>query len=98
MSKDGTTTSLATAALLLSGLSLGGCGTSTAGSSLMDARAEAGALPKTSDYLPVEDLPPKGEKPAMTADERSKLQKELVTARDRQTSAVKAREGGPSGS
>jgi hypothetical protein len=61
--------------------------------SLMDARAEAGALPKTSDYLPVEDLPPKREKPAMTADERSKLQKELITARDRQTSAVKARGG-----
>jgi hypothetical protein len=91
MSKDGRATSLATAALLLSGLSLGGCATSTAGSSLMDARAEAGALPKTSDYLPVEDLPPKREKPAMTADERSKLQKELIAARDRQTSAVKAR-------
>jgi hypothetical protein len=92
MSKDGRTTSLATAALL-SGLWLGGCATSTAGSSLMDARAEAGALPKTGDYLPVEDLPPKREKPAMTADERSKLQKELIAARDRQTSAVKARGG-----
>jgi hypothetical protein len=93
MSKDGRTASLATAALLLSGLSLGECATSTAGSSLMDARAEAGARPKTSDYLPVEDLPPKRAKPAMTADERSKLQKELITARDRQTSAVKARGG-----
>jgi len=59
----------------------------------MDARAEATALPKTSVYPPVEDLPPKREKPAMTTDERSKLQKELITARDRQTSAVKAREG-----
>jgi hypothetical protein len=93
MSKDGRTTSLTTAALLLSGLSLGGCATSTAGSSLMDARAEAGALSKTSDYLPVHDLPPGREKPAMTADERSKLQKELITARDRQTPAVKARAG-----
>ena len=82
MSKDGRTTSLATAALLLSGLSLGGCATSTAGSSLMDARAQATAL---------EDPPPKREKPAMTADERSKLQKELITARDRQAS--KARGG-----
>ena len=35
--------------------------------------------------------PPKREKPAMTADERSKLQKELITARDRQAS--KARGG-----
>jgi hypothetical protein len=91
MSKDGTTSWLATAALLLSGLSLGGCATSTAGSALMDARAEATALPKTGVYLPVEDLPPKREKPAMTADERSKLQKELIAARDRQTSGVKAR-------
>src|SRR5229473_343003 len=93
MSKNGRTTSLATTALLLSGLSLGGCATSIAGSSPMDARAEATALPKTSVYPPVEDLPPKREKPAMTTDERSKLQKELITARDRQTSAVKAREG-----
>jgi hypothetical protein len=93
MSKDGRTTSLATAALLLSSLSLGGCATSTAGSSLMDARAQAAALPKTNAYLPVEDLPPKHEKPAMTTDERSKLQKELIAARDRQTSSVKARGG-----
>jgi len=28
-------------------------------------------------------LPPKREKPAMTADERLKLQKELIAARDR---------------
>ena len=75
---------LAAAALLLSSLSLGGCGTSTAGSSLMDARAEVAAPPKTSVYLPVEDLPPKREKPAMTLDERLKLQKELIAARDRQ--------------
>jgi hypothetical protein len=52
----------------------------------MDARAEATAVPKTSVYLLVEDLPPKREKPAMTADERSKLQKELIAARDRQAS------------
>jgi hypothetical protein len=93
MSKDGRTTSLAMAALLLSGISLGGCATSTTGSAPMDARAEATALPKASVYLPVEDLPPKREKPAMTADERSKLQKELIAARDRQTSGVKVRAG-----
>jgi hypothetical protein len=87
MSKDGrTTSSLVTAALLLWSLSLGGCATSTAGSSLMDARAE-----KTSVYPPIDDLPPQREKPAMTADERSKLQKELIAARDRQAS--KARGG-----
>ena len=46
----------AASALLLSSLSLGGCATSTAGSSLMDARAEAPAPPKPTVYLPVEDL------------------------------------------
>src|SRR5208282_5975977 len=75
-------TALAAGALL--SLSLGGCATSTASSSLMDARAEAPAPPKISVYLPVEDLPPKREMPAMTPDERLKLQKELIAARDRQ--------------
>jgi hypothetical protein len=81
----------AAAALLLSSLSLGGCATSTAGSSLMDARAEAPEPPKTNAYLPVEDLPPQREKPAMTPDERLKLQKELIAARDRQAAGGKAR-------
>jgi hypothetical protein len=80
----------AAAALLLSSFSLGGCATSTE-SSLMDARAEAPAPPKTSVYLPVQDLPPKREKPAMTPDERLKLQKELIAARDRQAPGGKAR-------
>jgi hypothetical protein len=87
---DRQTAALAAAGLLLS-LCLGGCATSTTGSSLMDARAEAPALPKTSAYLPVEVLPPAREKPAMTSDERSKLQKELIAARDRQETAGKAR-------
>ena len=81
------TAALAAAALLLSSLSLGGCATSTTGSSLMDARAEAPAAPKTSAYLPVEVMPPAREKPAMTADERLKLQKELIAARNRQEGA-----------
>jgi hypothetical protein len=91
--KHGRTTSLATAALLLSGLSLGGCATSTAGSSLMDARAEAPAIPKASVYLSLEDRAPKRAVPAMTADERSKIAKELIAARDRQAPAGKARGG-----
>jgi hypothetical protein len=82
-------TALAAGALVLSSLSLGGCATSTAGSSLMDARAEA--APHTSAYPLVGDLPPKREKPAMTTDERLKLQKELIAARDRQAPAGKAR-------
>jgi hypothetical protein len=83
-------TALAAGSLLLLSLSLGGCATSTAGSSPMDARAEAPVPPKTNVYLPVEDLPPPREKAAMTPDERLKLQKELIAARDRQAAAAKA--------
>ena len=84
-------TALAAGALLLSSLSLGGCATSTAGSSLMDAQAEAPAPPKPGAYPPLEDLPPKRDMPAMTTDERLKLIKELIAARERQAAAVKAR-------
>jgi hypothetical protein len=76
-------TVFAAGALLLSSLALCGCATSTTGSSLMDARAEAPTSPPSA-YLPVEDLPPKRAAPALTADERLKLQKELIAARDRQ--------------
>jgi hypothetical protein len=87
------TAALAAGALLLLSLSLGGCATSTTGSSLMDARAEAPAPPKASAYLPVEVLPPARAKPAMTPGERQKLQKELTAARDRQEGTGKARGG-----
>lgn len=78
---------LAAGALLLLSLSLGGCGTSTP----MDARAEVPGPPKPPAYLPVEDVPPRPEKPAMTADEQSKLKKDLTAARDRQASKGKAK-------
>jgi hypothetical protein len=85
-------TALAAGALLVSSLSLGGCATSTGGSSLMNARAETPT--PTSEYLPVHDLPPKREMPTMTPDERSKLKQELNAARERQEAASKA-QGGP---
>jgi hypothetical protein len=76
---------LVVAALLL--LSpLGECSTATAGSSLMDARAQA-APPKANIY----DPPPKRENPAVTVDERLKMQKELNAARDHQAVTGKAR-------
>jgi hypothetical protein len=80
-------------ALLLLTLSLGGCATSTAGSSLMDARAEAPPPRKSSGYLPVEDLPLSRE--LMKADEQTKLKKELTAARDRQAATAKAEGGTP---
>jgi hypothetical protein len=57
----------------------------------MDARAESSVRASPAGYLPVEDLPPNRDEPAMTADERSKLTKELTTARDRQEAALKAK-------
>jgi hypothetical protein len=83
-------TPLAAGAALLLSLALGGCATSGTGSSLMDARAEAPLPPKTSTYLPVEDLPPPRKSPVMTPDERSKLKSDLLAARDRQLATAKA--------
>ena len=60
--------------MLLSIVSLGPLG----------ARAEEPGRPKTTGYPAVEDVPPRPEKPAMTADELSKLKKELNAARDHQ--------------
>lgn len=48
------------------------------------SQAEETARPKTTGYPAVGDVPPRPDKPAMTADEQSKLKKELSTARDRQ--------------
>jgi hypothetical protein len=88
---------LAVGVPLLLSLSLGGCATSTAGSSLMDARAEAPASAPSQPniYLPVGDLPPDRDMPVMTSDERAKLQKELIAARDRQAVVVKAQGATP---
>jgi len=74
-------TALAAGTLLLLSLSLGGC--ATAGSSLMDARAEAPAPPKTGSYLPVEDLPTPREQLAMTTDERVEASRLGTTDEDR---------------
>ena len=85
----------AAAALLLAALALGGCSTSIAdiplGTASSDTRAkDAGA------YLPVNELPPARDEAAMEPAERAKIQKELVAARDRQASAVAAKDQGQS--
>ena len=82
---------VAAGASLLLSLSLGGCATSTAGSSGMDARAQAGEPSETLRYLPVDDRPPPREGPVLTPDERAKILNELIAARDRQ--GAKAKEG-----
>jgi hypothetical protein len=83
MPNGGKFTVLAASAILLSFISL----------APLDARAEEPGRPKTTGYPAVEDVPPRPEKPAMTADELLKLKKELNAARDRQTPAGKARGG-----
>jgi hypothetical protein len=56
-------------------------------SSPMDARAQA-TTPKSSVFY----TPPKREKPALTADEVSKLKSDLSAARDKRTTVVKSRD------
>ena len=81
---------LAGAALLLAAIALGGCSTSIAempiGSVSSDTKAK-----ETGTYLPVNALPPAREEAAMDPEERAKVQKELVTARDHQASAAAAK-------
>lgn len=83
MPNDGRFTALAASAILLSIVSL----------ALRDARAEESGRPKTTGYPAVEDVPPRPEKPAMTADEQLKLKKELSATRDRQAPKGKASAG-----
>jgi hypothetical protein len=78
------------AVLLLMSVPLGGCITSSANSSLMDARAEAPKLSASPSYMPVEEVPSDRKTPALTVDEQSKLKKELTAVRDRQAEAAKA--------
>jgi hypothetical protein len=88
-------TVLASGALLLLSLSLGGCATSAVVSSPMDARAEIPVTPQSKVYPPVGVVPPEREAPVLTADERSKLKTELIAARDRQEAAAKAQSADP---
>ncbi len=80
MSKDRRFTVLAPAAIVLCVVSLAPLG----------ARAEEAGHPKSTGYPAVEDVPPRPEKPAMTADEQMKLKKELTATRDRQAPKGKA--------
>jgi hypothetical protein len=81
---------LAGAALLLMALALAGCSTSISeipiGSASSDTRPKEPAA-----YLPVNELPPAREEAAMPPDERAKMQKELIAAREHQASAAAAK-------
>ncbi|HLX18355.1 MAG TPA: hypothetical protein VKS24_24460 [Bradyrhizobium sp.] len=79
-------------ALLLAALAMGGCSipiSDMPGGTSADAQAR----PKDSGgYLPVNQLPPDRDEAAMNPAERAKVQSELVAARDRQASAVAAKD------
>jgi hypothetical protein len=79
MSNDGRFTALAASAILLSVVAL----------APLRTRAEEPGQRKTTDYPAVQDVPPRPEKPAMTADELFKLKNDLSAARDRQQQPVK---------
>ena len=81
MSNDGRFTALAASAILLSVVAL----------APLRTRAEEPGHPKTTGYPAVHDVPPRPEKPAMTADEQLKLKNELSATRDRQAPGGKAR-------
>jgi hypothetical protein len=80
MSQGGRLIALAVSAILLSVVSL----------LPLSSRAAEPGHPKTTGYPDVEDVPPRPEKPAMTADELSNLKKDLSATRDRQTPDAKA--------
>ena len=80
-------------ALLLAALALGGCSMSIADLPLLGTPADAPERSKDAPaYLPVHDLPPDRAEPELPPAERAKIQAELVAARDRQASAVAAKD------
>jgi len=84
---------LLTAVLCLCVLALGGCSTPVADLPLGGASAEAPPGSKESGaYLPVNELPPEREEAAMTATERTRVQSELLAARERQAAAAAAKD------
>ena len=93
MSIDRNKRALALGALLLSALALGGCSISIADLPLVGTPADAPGRPKEAGaYLPVNELPPDRDEAAMDPAQRAKIQNELVAARDRQASALAAKD------
>lgn len=58
-------------------------------SAILDAPVfEASKSSGLRAYLPVHDLPPERDETLISPDERARIQKDLVAARDRQASAL----------
>ena len=74
-------------------LACSSCSSSIADLPLGGTPPDGSQRPKeTSSYLPVNDIPPNRDEPAMDPKERAKIQAELVAARDRQA-ATAAKDG-----
>lgn len=81
----------AIAGVLLLGLVLGGCASQIADAPLVGLPANTPARPATpGEYLPVHDVPAPRQETVLDQAQQQKLEKELLTARDRQNSGNKA--------
>jgi hypothetical protein len=81
---------LVLAVLFCAGLALAGCSSQIADLPLVGTPADVPARPKEAGaYLPVNDLPPNRDEAAMDPATRSKVQAELIAARERQAAASK---------
>jgi hypothetical protein len=80
-------------ALALSALALGGCSISIADLPLGGTPAEAPPRPKDAGgYLPINERPPDREEAVIDPAERDRIARELIAARERQASAVGAKD------
>ncbi|WP_284416232.1 MULTISPECIES: hypothetical protein [unclassified Bradyrhizobium] len=76
---------LAAGAVLCTSLALSGCSSQVA--DMPSLEADATARPKEQGgYLPVNDVPRDRETPMISPEERTRIEKELQAARDRQAS------------
>jgi hypothetical protein len=95
MSRKQQKRTLAGAALLLAAIALAGCSTSISEMQLGNASPDAHAKEQPTAYLPVNELPPARDETAMDTAERTKVQKELIAAREHQASAAAAKGQAP---
>jgi hypothetical protein len=71
--------------LLTAALTLGGCSSTIADLPVVGTPSDAPARPKEAGaYLPVHDLPPDRDAEVIPPKERTKIEAELIAARDRQ--------------
>jgi len=85
---------LASGALLIAALALGGCSTTIADLPAVGTPADAPERPKEAGaYLPVHDLPPDRVDAIIAPAERAKIEAELIAARERQAAATETKGG-----